>query len=78
MKYCEYNRNIHTAIYNNIISIISQIKGLQFRSISLKLHEIQETAEKLQFVFNNPRAILGNENKVDVDEVNHLLKDAPT
>ena len=44
---------------------------------SLKLHEIQETAEKLQFVFTKPRAILRNENKIDADEVNHSLKDEP-
>ena len=39
--------------------------------------ETQETAEKLQSVFTKPSANLRNENKVDVDEVNHLLKDTP-
>ena len=74
MKYCGY-----TGIYIQLYTTkwyLSQIKGLQFYSTSLKLHEIQETAEKLQFVFTKPRAILRNENKVDVDEVNHSLKDA--
>ena len=66
---------MHTAIYNKVISITDQ--RFQFRSTSLKMHEIQETAEKLQFGFTKPREILRNENKVDVDEVNHSLKDAP-
>ena len=39
--------------------------------------EIQETAEKLQSVFTKPWANLRNENKVDVIDVNHLLKDIP-
>ena len=39
--------------------------------------EIQETAEKLQSVFTKPWANLRNENKVDLNDVNHLLKDIP-
>ena len=39
--------------------------------------EIQEKAEKLKSAFTIPWANLRNENKVDVDEVNHLLKDKP-
>ena len=39
--------------------------------------EIQETAKKLQSAFTKPWANLRNENKVDVGEVNHLLKDTP-
>ena len=46
-------------------------------SVHIPEIEIQEAAEKLQAVLTKPRANLRNENKIDVDEVNYLLKDTP-
>ena len=39
--------------------------------------EIKETVENLQSVFTKPWANLTDENKLDTDKVNHLLKDIP-
>ena len=59
--------------------IISALIGANDTNTKVRIPEIeiQEKAEKLQSAFTKSWANLRNENKVDVDEVNHLLKDTP-